>query len=161
MNKKIIFSFIIFLSLSFLSNAQCKGYIKSVAPNALTPYVMDANFWAPVIYEGDKIELTRTFLAHQKYKISVIGMEFFTKKITIKDEDGFILFKNFPSKRTERTRFFTDIDENQIPCFDSNYWEFELNRSQNLTIIIELERRAKKKKNRLKGCLGVVVGFAN
>ncbi len=161
MNKKIIFSFIIFLSLTFSANAQCKGYIKSVAPDALTPYIMDANFWAPVIYEGDKIELTRTFLAHQKYKIAVIGMDFFTKKITIKDEDGFILFKNFPSKRSEQTRFFTDIDENQIPCFDSNYWEFELNRSQNLTIIVELERKARKKKNRLKGCLGVVIGFAD
>lgn len=160
MNKRIVFSFIVFISISLTINAQCKDYIKTIASDALTPYLMDANFWAPVVFEGEKIELNRTFLARQKYKISVVGMEFFSKNITVLDEDGFVIFKNYPSKKKEKSPIFLDIDGNQVPWFGTNYWEFELDRSQNLTIIVELERKAKKKKDRLRGCLGIVVGFA-
>jgi len=38
-------------------------------------------------------------------------------------------------------------------------WEFELESSQNYTIIVKLEKKSRKKKNRLRGCLGIVVGF--
>jgi len=161
MNKKIIFSFLLFISIPFIINAQCKDYMRSVAASSLDPYILDANFWAPVVYEGEKIELNRTFLARQKYKIAVIGMEFFTKEITVLDEDGFILFQNFSSKRNDNTQYFTSINGDRIACFDSNYWEFELDRSQNLTIIVKLERKARKKRDRLQGCLGILVGFAD
>lgn len=161
MNKKILFTLFALSTISLFAKAQCKDYIKSVAADALTPYIMDANFWSPVIYEGDKIELNRVFLAHQKYKIAVIGMDFFSKKITILDEDGFVVFKNYPSRKRDKNHYFTDIDGNNIPWFDTNYWEFELDRSQNLTIIVELEQKAKKKKDRLRGCLGIIVGFAD
>ncbi len=160
MNKKIFlilfFSFIFYYS----ANAQCKEYIKAIAPTKLSPYILDGNFFAPVLYEGDKVELNRTFLANQKYKIAIIGMDFFAKKIIIEDEDGFIIFKNYPSKRNEKIRYYTDINGNKVPCFGSNSFEFELDRTQNLNIKVKLERKAKRRKNRLKGCMGIVIGFA-
>ncbi len=159
MKSKIFISLIIYLFASLISSAQCKEYIKSIAPEALSPYVMDGNFFAPVVFEGDKVTLTRTFLAHKRYKIAVIGMDFIAKNIIIKDEDGFVIFKNFKSRKHEKDHFYYDYEGNKINCEGSNVWEFELERSQNLTIIVQLERKAKKKKNRLRGCLGVVIGF--
>lgn len=161
MFKKIILTLLLFATLSVAISAQCRNYIKAVAPGALDPYIMDGNFFAPVLYEGDSYELSRTFLSKQKYKISVIGMDLFEKKITIKDEDGFIVFKNYLIKKKENPTYFVDIEGNNIDCIGSSYWEFELERSQNLTVTVELERKAKKKKHRLKGCLGVVIGFEN
>ena len=170
MRKKIFLSILLFLFLPFSGFSQCKEYIKTIAADELAPYVVDGNFFSPVIYEGESITLTRTFLAKQKYKIAVVGMNFFTKKITIKDQDGFILFMNYTKNRSNFNRFFSGDDKSEpqffynhngdkIYCEGSNYWEFELDQSQNLTIIVSLEQRAKKKKDRLRGCLGIIIGF--
>jgi hypothetical protein len=159
MRLKIFIPAIIFIFSAIITKAQCKEYIKSIAPDALAPYILDGNFFAPVVYEGEKVTLTRTFLAHKKYKIAVIGMDFFEKNIIIKDEDGFIIFKNFKSRKHEKDHYYTDYEGNKINCEGSNVWEFELDRSQNLTIIVQLEQKAKKKKFRLQGCLGIVIGF--
>jgi len=133
--------------------------MKAIAPSKLSPYLLDGNFNAPVVYEGETVKLNRTFLGSKKYKIMVIGMDFFEKKITIKDEDGFILFKNYLIKSNEEPQYYTDLEGNIVSCMGASAWEFELEKSQNLTIIVELEKKAKRKKNRLRGCLGIVVGF--
>ena len=169
MKLKILLSLL--LLFPFFANSQCREYIESIAGGELAPYVVDGNFFSPVIYEGESITLTRTFLAHQKYKIAVIGMNFFSKEITIKDQDGFVIFTNFQQKKSGFNRLFGDNDNNgnsffynhngdKIACFGSNYWEFELDQSQNLTIIVSLEQRAKKKKDRMRGCLGIIIGFS-
>lgn len=160
MRKKILLSFIFLLALPIFTQAQCKEYIKSIADDALDPYVLDGNFFAPVIYEGDEITLTRTFMAGQDYKIAVIGMDFFAKEITIKDQDGFIIFKNYQIRKKEKAQFFIDNAGQKINCIGSNYWEFELEQSQNLIITVKLERKSKKKKDRLRGCLGIIIGFS-
>ncbi|MBN2891978.1 MAG: hypothetical protein JXL97_08935 [Bacteroidales bacterium] len=159
MRNKAFLPLILFLFLPFLIKAQCKEYIKSIAADVLDPYVLDGNFFAPVIYEGEEISLTRTFLAGQKYKIAVVGMDFFEKEITIKDQDGFIVFKNYRIKRKESDQYFTDYEGYQVDCMSSTYWEFQLEQSQNLTITVKLDQKAKRKKDRLRGCLGIVVGF--
>lgn len=158
MRKRILF-IILFFSISISSYSQCKEYIKAIAPGTLTPYILDGNFNAPVVYEGEKVKLTRTFLGGTKYKIAVLGMELFDKQITVKDQDGFILFKNYIIKKNEKPQYYTNIKGEKIPCLGSTVWEFELEKSQNLTITVVLERKSKRKKNRLRGCLGIVVGF--
>ncbi len=157
---KIIISIFIAMAIIQSSNAQCREYIKAMAGMQLNPYVLDGNFLSPEIYEGEQVELTRTFLQGQKYKIMLIGMDMFERKITITDSDGFIIFKNYPSKNSEEARYFEDINGDQIMNFGSTYFEFTAEESQNLTIKVEIEQIAKKKKHRLKGCLGIVVGFA-
>lgn len=160
MKKAIIFLpiFILTLFYSITLKAQCQEYIEAVAEWELEPYVLDGNFQARIIYEGDSIEVTRTFLAGNKYKISVIGMDMFTKTITITDSDGFIVFKNYPIG-DEDLGTFTSQTGDEISCFGVNYWEFEPETSQNLKITVEIEKIAKKDKLRIQGCLGVVVGF--
>jgi len=157
---KILISLFFIIILAQGVNAQCREYIQAVAAYQLEPYTMDGNFLSPEIYEGEKVELSRTFLKGQKYKIMVIGMDLFEKKITITDSDGFIIFKNYTLKNNEETQYFTDFEGNNIISLGSNYFEFAPQTSQNLTIKVELEQKAKRKKKRLKGCMGIVVGFA-
>ncbi len=158
-NIKIIISLFFIIILTQSVNAQCREYIKAVAGYQLESYTMDGNFLSPEIYEGGKVELTRTFMKGQKYKIMVIGMDLFEKKITITDSDGFIIFKNYASKESEEPKYFSDINGDRIINFGSNHFEFAPETSQNLTIKIELERKARWKRKRLKGCMGIVVGF--
>ena len=161
MKKNIIRILIIFLLLSIFQsvNAQCKQFIQSFAPMQLNPYVIDGNFLSPVVYEGEEISLTRTFLAGQKYKILILGMDLLDKQITITDNDGFIIFHNYPIKKNEQPAFFTNNSQEKIINFGSNYYEFEPEQSQNLKITVKIERKARWKKKRMQGCLGIVVGF--
>jgi hypothetical protein len=157
---RVTFFLSIFVILSnFAAKAQCKEYIKAIAPSILAPYILDGNFFAPIVYEGDKIVLHRTFLEGKKYKIAVIGMNLFEKKIKITDQDGFVLFANYQLNKKQKPLFYTNINGEKIPAWGSNQWEFSLNKTQNLKITVKLERKAKRRKNRLKGCLGIVVGF--
>ncbi|GEM_PF-1974230 len=147
----------IFLSINLFG--QCREYIKAMAPTLLQPYVSDGNFFAPVVYEGDKVQLTRTFIGGQKYKILIMGMDLWQKYITIKDDDGFTLFQNFPPRRKKLNCEFTDYQGNKIPCIGQNYFEFQPDHTVTLTITVKIQQIAKRKKNRVKGCLGIVVGY--
>ncbi len=159
MKKFVLLSIILSFNV-FSLFAQCREYIKAIAPTQLQPYVLDGNFLAPVVYEGDEVTLKRTFLAGQKYKIMILGMDIWQKRITISEDNGMILFQNYlPHGKDELNCSFTDIDGNTIPCLGVNYFEFEPDHSMNVTIKVEIERKAKRKKDRLQGCLGIVVGF--
>jgi len=159
--KRLIIFIPIFIFILFYSNAaksQCQEYIEAVAEYELEPYILDGNFQARIIYEGDSIQVYRTFLAGNSYKISVIGMDMFTKFITITDADGFIVFKNYQINDEEPVYFESKTGET-VSGFGINYWEFVPETSQNLKITVQIEKIAKKDKLRIQGCVGVVVGF--
>lgn len=159
MRTKINIFFVFFtVLLPIVGKSQCMEYMKSIASESLFPYVVDGNFYAPVVYEGDEIEMTRTFLEGHRYKIAVVGMNFFQKKITISNQNGNVVFSNFNfGKSVKRT--FNDYDGYEVECAGSNYWEFEPSESMNLVIHVEIEKKAKRKKSRLQGCIGVIVGY--
>jgi len=158
--KQKINLFIFLLLLPFLSFSQCKEYIKSIAPSLLNPYVSDGNFFAPTIYEGDEVILKRTFIGGQQYKIMAIGMDIWQKHITIKDDDGFTIFQNFPSKKNKKFNCsFTDWQGNVIPCIGQTYFEFKPEHTITLIIQVKVQQIAKRKKDRVKGCLGIVIGY--
>ncbi len=159
--KKIKLFLAILVGLLFLSQnlkSQCQEYIEAIAEYELEPYVLDGNFLAPIIYEGDTVSLTRTFLAGNKYKISVVGMDMFVKYITITDADGFVVFQNFPNAE-EETKYFTSQAGENIACFGNNFWEFTPTKSENLKVLVKIEIIATKQKNRIQGCLGIIVGY--
>ncbi len=158
--KKLISLTAIILTINLLSYAQCKEYIKAIAPSMLEPYVSDGNFFAPTIYEGDEVTLKRTFIGGQRYKIMILGMDLWQKKVTIKDDDGFTLFQNFPPRRhKELNCSFTDWEGNEIPCLGQTYFEFIPDHTMTLLIKVKVQQIAKRKKDRVKGCLGIVVGY--
>jgi hypothetical protein len=160
MKKSIIFLTILLITIFYsqIVKSQCQEYIEAVAEWELDPYILDGNFQARIIYEGDSIQVSRTFLAGNKYKISIIGMDMFAKNITITDDDGFIVFKNYLIGDEDPEYFLTSTGES-VSNIGINFWEFEPEYSQNLKITVEVEKIAKKQKLRLQGCLGVVVGF--
>ena len=158
--RRVIIVILVIISSFKFSLSQCRTYIKTIAPTFLAPYVIDGNFFAPIVYEGDKVTLHRTFLAGHRYKIVVLGMNLLQKYITIKDENGLILFQNFSKhKNRDLDCSFADYQGDSIPCLGSTYFEFKPDHSFNGEIIVKLERKARRKKNRLRGCLGVVIGF--
>ncbi len=161
MKKSILATVIITLFIGYSSlKAQCREYIKVIAPSAIAPYTLDGNFFAPVVLEGETVNLKRTFLAGQRYKIMILGMDIWNKKVTITDQDGFVLFRNYVPKKGNTTQcYYTDYEGNEIPCIGSLSWEFTPKQSMNLTITVEIEQKAKRKKDRVQGCLGIVVGF--
>ncbi len=155
-----IFVITILLLINTFTFAQCREYIKAIAPSQLEPYVLDGNFFAPVVYEGDKVTLKRTFLAGQRYKIMILGFDLLQKHITIKDESGLVVFQNYLPKRQKVLNCaFMDFEGNMIPCLGSNYFEFKPDVTTNLEITVTIERKAKRKKDRIRGCLGIVVGY--
>ena len=159
--KKIFLTLIFaFVFLSVKSFGQCKEYIRTVAPEEIKPYIIDPNFFAPIMQEGERIDFQRTFLKGNRYIIKVIGVPFLAKTIIIRDENGNVIFANQNLKKFNvEDKYFTDYEGNQIPWQGSNYFEFDCDSSQNLTITVILEKKSKKKKDRLRGCLGVVIGF--
>ncbi len=159
MKKHIVFIFISLIINTF-SYGQCKEYIKAIAPSMLEPYVSDGNFFAPTIYEGDEVTLKRTFIGGQRYKIMILGMDLWQKYITIKDDDGFTLFQNYlPKKHKELNCSFTDWEGNDIPCLGQTYYEFTPEHTITLVINVKVQQLAKRKKDRVKGCLGIVIGY--
>ena len=86
-------------------------------------------------------------------------MDLLGKQVTITDDDGFIVFHNYPIKKEEQPTFFTNNNGEQVINFGSNYYEFEPEQSQNLKITVTIEKKSFWKKNRMKGCLGIIVGF--
>ncbi len=159
MKKKIFILLLLPIIFPVLAEAQCREYIEAIAPDKITPYVLDANFYSAVVYEGDKISFSKSFIQGQKYKIEVVGMDIFEKKITIYDEDEFIVFKNYQIKKKEDPQVYTDHNGNKVDCIGSNSWEFEVEESKNYKIEVQIEKKAKKKKQRLRGCMGVLIGF--
>jgi len=156
--KNLFFVLLFFLGINPIFS-QCKQYIESIAESSLSPYISDGNFYTPVVTEGDYIKFTRTFLGGKHYKIVILGMDFLEKEITIKDQDGIVIFANYPSRKTGEGLYYTDYKGNKVSCLGSNEFEFVLNNTQNLLIEVAIEKKAKRKKYRLKGCLGIVVGF--
>ncbi len=160
MIRRLTFTIFISLIFSILSFSQCREYIKAIAPSQLQPYVIDGNFFAPIVYEGDKVTLHRTFLAGHRYKIMVMGMDIWQKYITIKEQNGLVLFQNYlPRHKKHLDCAFRDYMGNIIPCLGTNYFEFTPDHSMNVEITVKIERKAKRRKDRVRGCLGIVVGF--
>ncbi len=152
----IIYAVVIFANNLF---SQCKSYIATIAPEQIKPYVIDGTFYAPVVYEGDKIVYTRAFLKGNRYIIKLVGFDILEKKIKILDEDGFLLFTNYRLNKKVEDKYFIDYQGNKVMWMGTNYFEFTPERSQNIKIVVKLERKAKRKKYRIQGCLGIVVGY--
>ncbi len=128
-------------------NSQCKEYMEAISGMKLHPYTLDGDFIAPILTEGDSIVVHRTFSSGKTYKMAIVGLELFRIKVKITDSNKNLLFKNF------------DNPEDQIENEGVRTWEFAPDQSQNLIITVTVPIMAGKIQNRMKGCVGVLVGF--
>lgn len=144
--KKILPVFIIAIlvsSLSFSASAQCKGFAKKVCKLSLVPYIHDGNYDAAILTEGEEAELYKTCYAGQQYRIVVCGSESVPQvEFKVIDANRNVLFDNTKHK--------------MVPS-----WDFKLEASQQLKIVVKVPVSAKKKADSeiISGCVAIMFGF--
>lgn len=144
--KKILPVFIIAIlvsSLSFSANAQCKGFAKKVGKLTLVPYIHDGNYHAAMLTEGEEAELYKTCYAGQQYRLSVCGSESIPQvEFKVIDANRNVLFDNTKNKM-------------------ASFWDFKLEASQQLKIVVKVPASAKKKDESeiISGCVAIMFGF--
>jgi len=134
---------LIFLIIVSASNAngQCKSFAKRTCLPELGSYTHDGNYHATVLSEGEEAELYKTFYSDMEYRLSICG-----------DED-------LPGVE------FTVMDVNRNILFSSREagnaktWDFKLQSSQQLRIILKVISSGQHSGVPASGCVSIMFGF--
>lgn len=146
--KRILpfFALLIFL-VSMPNNntsAQCKGFAKKVCKSFLTPYIHDGNFDAAAIFtEGEEADFYKTFYAGQQYRLMICSTESLPPiEFKVVDANQKVLFNNREHNMAK-------------------FWDFKLQSSQQLRIIIKVSTAGQKKAENdiSSGCVAILIGF--
>ena len=134
---------LVFTSISYDISAQCKGFAKKVCKSELIPYIHDGNYNAAMLTEGEEADFYKTFYADQQYRLLVCGTESLPQ----------IEFKVVDANRNV---LYSNRDHNM-----SKAWDFKLESSQQLRIIIKVPTSGTKKADAeiLNGCVAIMIGF--
>lgn len=142
--KKYLLYFIAFASLvavHFSANAQCKGFAKKLCKLELTGYIHDGNYHAAILTEGEEAELYKTFYSGQNYRLAVCGSEALPAiEFQVVDAYKNVLYDNrqHGMKAT---------------------WDFRLESSQQLKIVVKVPVSAQKSEYPNSGCVSIMFGF--
>jgi hypothetical protein len=144
--KKFVPLFILvlfFTSLSFNASAQCKGFAKKFCKLDLVPYIHDGNYNAAMLTEGEEADFYKTFYADQQYRILICGSDNLPQ----------IEFKVIDANRNV---LYNNKEHNM-----SKTWDFKLESSQQLKIVVKVPASAQKKSESeiISGCVAIMVGF--
>lgn len=139
--KKILPVLAIFIfALSIDATAQCKGFAKKVVLPELGSYTHDGNYHAAVLVEGEEAELYKTFYSDMEYRVSVAGDEKIPGvEFTVVDANRNVLYTN-------RNK-------------DSGTWDFKLESSQQLKLIVRVPSAGKSTEAPASGCVAIMFGF--
>lgn len=143
MKKYISIIAILLISFGSIQNthAQCKGFAKKVCKVELDPYTHDGNFHAAILTEGEEAELYKTFYSDTEYRIAVCGSEQLpTIEFKVLDPDNKVLYSN---------------KENNF----ARTWDFKLQSSQQLKIVVKVHPSGKNVENVQSGCVSIMFGF--
>ena len=122
-------------------NAQCKGFAKSLCKSELGSYLHDGNYHAAVLVEGEEAELYKTFYSGQKYRIAICATETLPG-VEFKVVDA---YKNV---------LFDNTKHNNVGT-----WDFTLESSQQLKIIVKVPLSNTKSEYPNSGCVSIMFGF--
>jgi hypothetical protein len=124
-----------------ITNGQCKAFAKKTCLPELGTYTHDGNYHATTLMEGEEAELYKTFYSDMEYRLAVCGDE------------------NLPPVE------FTVIDANRNILFSSkaaNFprtWDFKLESSQQLRIILKVTSSGEQGGTPSSGCVAIMFGF--
>lgn len=142
--KKVLYTLLtvgIFISIPLSTQAQCKGFAKKICKLELEPYLHDGNYHAAVLTEGEEAELYKTFYSEQEYRISVCGSDLLPNiQFEVIDANRNVLYNNK----------------------DNDYatsWDFKLESSQQLKILIKVPVNNEGAENIISGCVAIMFGF--
>jgi hypothetical protein len=140
--SKIIPVLTLFLAIATLNvEGQCKVFAKSECLPKLSPYTHDGNYHAAVLVEGEEAELYKTFYSDMEYRVAIVGESKLPNvEFKVLDEDKNIIYSNK----------------------DNNYaktWDFKLENSKQLKLIIKVVPSSKPGDVPASGCVAIMFGF--
>lgn len=142
--KKYLPFIVVFTSLALFNlslHAQCKGFAKNVCKLELTGYTHDGNYHAAILTEGEEAELYKTFYSGQNYRLAVCGSDALPPiEFQVIDAYKNVLFDN-SKHNMART------------------WDFNLESSQQLKIVVKVPVSGKKTEYPSSGCVSIMFGF--
>lgn len=142
--KRINSYLLIFLSLTIFSgvaSAQCKGFAKKICLVELEPFIHDGNFHAAVLTEGEEAELYKTFYSNTDYRIAVCGSDALPNvEFKVVDVDKNVIYNN-KNNNYART------------------WDFRLEASQQLKIVVKVYPTGKSGEEIISGCVAIMFGI--
>jgi hypothetical protein len=132
---------LLIIAISVNVDAQCKAFARKVCLPELGAYTHDGNYHAAVLVEGEEAELYKTFYSDMDYKLAICGEEKLPDiEFTVLDANKNVLYTNKDSKYA-RT------------------WEFKLQSSQQLKLIIKVNSFNKPNEIPASGCVAIMFGF--
>jgi len=122
-------------------NGQCKAFAKRTCLPELGSYTHDGNYHATMLSEGEEAELYKTFYSDMEYRLSVCGDESLPPvEFVVLDVNKNILYSNKEAG-------------------GSNTWDFKLQSSQQLRIIIKVGSSGDQGGTPASGCVAIMFGF--
>ncbi len=122
-------------------NAQCKQFAKKTCKVGLSPYQHDGNYHAALLIQGEEAELYKTFYSETEYRIGVCGAGNLNAiEFKIIDSNGKVLYNNK----------YQDYDWK---------WDFKLESSQQLKIVIKVPVPEDAVEEPKEGCVAIMFGF--
>lgn len=126
---------------AFNASAQCKGFAKKICKEELGNYTHDGNYHAAILVEGEEAELFKTFYSDQDYRLAICGSDNLPAiEFTVMDASKNILYSN------------ADNDY-------SRTWDFNLESSQQLKIVIKVTTFEQVADDPASGCVAIMFGF--
>lgn len=133
-------AFFLFIGLSGV-NAQCKAFAKKVCLPELGTYTHDGNYHAAILVEGEEAELYKTFYSDMEYRLAVCGEDKLPQvEFRVLDANKNVLYSN-KEKGYPKT------------------WDFKLEASQQLKIIVKVSTFNKPGETPASGCVAIMFGF--
>ncbi|HOW10485.1 MAG TPA: hypothetical protein PLX08_11860 [Bacteroidales bacterium] len=123
------------------ANGQCKTFAKKTCLPELGSYTHDGNYHVTTLTVGEEAELFKTFYSDMEYRLAVCGDE------------------GLPPIE------FTVIDANRNILFSSReanypkYWDFRLESSQQLRIVLKVAPSGTQGEILPSGCVAIMFGF--
>jgi hypothetical protein len=143
--KQLIQIFMVTAILSLATSgeaaAQCKGFAKSLCKKELGSYLHDGNYHAAVLVEGEEAELYKTFYSEMEYRVAICGADGLPPiEFSVLDATGKVLYNNSEAG-LGRT------------------WDFKLEASQQLKIVVKVTTLGNKDDLPASGCVAIMFGF--
>jgi len=136
-----IITLIVVTALALPVQAQCKGFAKNLCKAELSGYTHDGNYHAAILTEGEEAELYKTFYSGQKYRLAVCGSEILPAiEYQVVDAYKNVLFDNRQHS-------------------NATTWDFTLESSQQLKVIVKVPDSGKKSEFPESGCVSIMFGF--
>jgi len=123
------------------ANGQCKAFARNICLPELGSYVHDGNYHATTLLEGEEAELYKTFYSDMEYRLAVCGDE------TLPPVEFIVIDAN-------KNILFSNKNSNYVKT-----WDFRLESSQQLRIVIKVKSSGQQGETPDRGCVALMFGF--